>query len=529
MSHDVHGPTRRTFLTTGAGAAASVMIVPRRVLGGQGVTPPSDLVHVAGIGAAGRASANLSGVASQNIVALCEVDWTRVDSFIASARGGGPAGRGGRGAGGGGRGAGAAGGARGGAEAGRGGAGRGGAGRGGAGRGGTDAAATAAAQAEAASNRQRQAEGYAKAVRYDDYRVMLEKQKNIDAVVISTPDHTHAHAAIMAMKLGKHVYVEKPLTYTVREARLMLKAAEDANVVTQMGNTGHSSDDARTMVEMLWAGALGVIHEVHVWTNRPIWPQGIARPETKAVPKHVNWDLWLGPAPQAPYNDGIHPFGWRGYTEYGTGAIGDMGAHQLDFVFRALNPGLPTRIEARHSPWGGNQAEPRVTYPLASTIYWDFATGGRTPLRIIWYDGGLVPATPPELPVALHERMRAGSGGVLYIGDKGKLLTAGRGSDPYFMPERLNQEVANPPQRLHRIQGGANGHQMNWIRAIKGTEKISCPFDFAVPVCETMLLGMAAMRAGVPLEYDSLNMKFTNYDEANQYLDRPKRRAGWEL
>jgi hypothetical protein len=190
---------------------------------------------------------------------------------------------------------------------------------------------------------------------------------------------------------------------------------------------------------------------------------------------------------------------------------------------------LPTRIEVRHSPWGGSSGDPRVTYPQASTIYWDFATGGRPPLRIVWYDGGLLPPTPPELPMAMHGRMSTGSGGVLYIGDKGKLLTSGRGTDPYFMPERINQEFADAPQRLHRIQGSSNGHQMNWIRAIKGTEKISCPFDFAVPVVETMLLGMAAMRAEMPLEYDSLNMRFTNYPEANQYLDRPTRRPGFEL
>jgi predicted dehydrogenase len=518
MSQIAHRRSRRSFLATGAAATAGFMIVPRRVLGGQGVTPPSDLVNVAGIGAAGRASANLQALASQNIVALCEVDWTRVDGIIASGRGAGAA-AGGRG--GGGRGAGAPAGAGGaGAQGGRG-AGR-GAGRGGRGTG-------TAAQTDAASNRRLQAEKYAKAARYDDYRVMLETQKDIDAVVISTPDHTHAHAAIMAMQLGKHVYLEKPLTYSVREARLLLKAAEDSNVVTQMGNTGHSNDESRRMVEMLWAGALGAIHEVHVWTNRPIWPQGIARPETKPVPKTLNWDMWLGPAPMVPYNDGIHPFGWRGYAEYGTGAIGDMGAHQIDFVFRALDPGLPARVEARHSAWGGSQSDPRVTYPLASTIYWDFSRGGRPPLRIVWYDGGLVPPTPQELPVALHERMRPGSGGVLYIGEKGKLLTAGRGSEPYFMPERLNEQFANPPQRLHRIQGSSGGHQMNWIRAIKGTEKISCPFDFAVPVCETMLLGMAAMRADVPLEYDGLNMRVTNYDEANQYLDRQKRRPGWEI
>lgn len=490
-------PTRRDFVKTSALAAASFMIFPRHVLGGTGFTAPSDTVNIAGIGAAGRALQNFNGLVSPdvNVVALAEVDWSRVDQFIATAanpvapRGGGA---------------------------------------GTLTANGTPGVQTSD-QAEQTKKRIQQAENYKKAIRFDDYRVMLEKQKGIDGVVITTPDHTHAHAAIMSMELGYHCYCEKPLTHNIVEARKVLKVAQRKNVVTQMGNTGHSNNEARHMVEMLWAGAIGPIKEVHVWTNRPSWPQGIARPAPSATPKNLKWDLWLGPAPSIPYNEGIHPFNWRGYIEYGTGPIGDMGAHQLDFVFRALNLGLPTRVEARHSPWGGTKEEPRVTYPSSSTIYWEFGNGGQDPVHVTWYDGGLMPPTPVELPKEMHKRMAPGTGGVIYIGEKGKLITGARGTEPYFMPAHLNAEYAKVPQRLHRIEGSANGHQMNWIRAIRGTEEISCPFEFGVPVVETMLLGMAALRAEVPLDYDAINMKFTNYNEANQYLDREKIRVGWVI
>ena len=256
---------------------------------------------------------------------------------------------------------------------------------------------------------QLQQQALAQIARADDF-IVSDKLVSLMMSQLSENKNLHKVFKVLFSSEGSEIYI-RPMTdyitlgstvdsYTVREARLMLRAAEDANVVTQMGNTGHSSDDARTMVEMLWAGALGVIREVHVWTNRPIWPQGIARPETKPVPKHLNWDLWLGPAPQVPYNDGIHPFGWRGYSEYGTGAIGDMGAHQLDFVFRALSPGLPTRIEARHSPWGGNAAtRQRGNAGNAGTT--GCARGERAPGRELFLGSDQAPelgAAPAELP-----------------------------------------------------------------------------------------------------------------------------------
>jgi predicted dehydrogenase len=476
--------TRRSFINSVAFAAAGITIVPRRVLGGPGFTAPSDIVNIAGIGASGRASQNLSALFGQNLVALADVDFSRLDTTIAEAAN--PPQQGGGGGGG---------------------------------------NADPAAQAAAAQRRIEQAEVYRKAIRYTDYREMLEKQTDIDAVVITTPDHIHAHAAKMAMELGKHVYVEKPLTYSIREARILKETAARTGVVTQMGNQGHSGDGGRRAVELIQAGAIGPVEEVHIWTNRPIWPQGVNRPETKAPPANLNWDLFLGPAPEMPYSDGIHPFNWRGWSEFGAGALGDMGAHLFDHVFWALNPGMPTRIETRHSRWGGTQEDPRVTYPLATITYYEFGNSP-APIKMTWYDGGLTPPTPPEMPA--DRRIEPG-GGTMVVGSRGKLIYSTYGNNPYLLPMELNAQYENLPQTLPRIEGSNNGHQMNFIRAIQGTEGISSPFEYASDLTELMLLGIVAMRAGTPIEYDARNMRITNNDAANQYLDRPSRRAGWEL
>jgi predicted dehydrogenase len=353
-------------------------------------------------------------------------------------------------------------------------------------------------------------------------------------VVIATPDHHHALAARMAMERGIHVYVQKPLTYTVREGRVLLDLArKNPKLVTQMGNQGHSGDDGRRAVELIRGGVIGKVREVHVWTNRPVWPQGMAKPAAQLTPSSLDWDVWLGPA---AVDWGYHPdyahFNWRGWVPFGVGALGDMGAHLIDFPMWALEPGLPTRIETRHSPWGGDTnpwdgkgpAE-LTSYPLASTTHYEFGKAKGGPLRMTWYDGGLMPPTPEGMPAG--RRMDPG-GGVLYVGDRGLLMHETYGSKPTLIGAGTEERAAAVPRSLPRIKDGMAGHEMNWIRAIRGEEKISSPFEDAVPLNETMILGVVALRAGQPIHYDGARGRITNAEDANRFLDREYRK-GWEL
>ncbi len=368
---------------------------------------------------------------------------------------------------------------------------------------------------------------YEKAKWYKDFREMLENQKDIDAVVIATPDHVHAAAATMAMKMGKHVYVQKPLTYTVHEARTLRKTAKETGVVTQMGNQGHSSDDARRINEWVQAGAIGPVREVHVWTNRPIWPQGMDRPEGKAkVPKDLAWDIFLGPAPYVEYSPEYHPFAWRGWTDYGVGALGDMGAHLIDHPYWALGLDYPKTVEASSTPWGGKD-DSKVSYPLSTTVHYTFAARGMYPeVHMHWYDGGVMPARPAVLP---DEVKLDRGGGVIFVGEKGILMHETYGANPQMYPQSLMEEYADTPQTYERIKGGRDAHEMNWIRAILGEEKASSPFEYAAPLTETMLLGVVALHSpGETLRYDGEKMAFTNKPEANKHLSR-EYRDGWVL
>lgn len=480
------GIPRRDFLKGAAMSAASFMIVPRHVLGGRGYQAPSDTVNVAAIGAGGMGAANMSSLTSQNIVALADVDWNHVRESVKN------------------------------------------------------------------DNRQELRSKYENAKWYKDFREMLDKQKDIDAVVIATPDHFHAVAAVAAMKMGKHVYVQKPLTYTVHEARVLRQTAKETGVVTQMGNQGHSSDDARRVNEWVQAGAIGLVREVHVWTNRPIWPQGIPRPQSSAnlpkdlpwngggvrdrlvkaisgshkVPKDLDWDLFLGPAPKVEYHPIYHPFNWRGWVDWGVGALGDMGAHLIDHPYWALDLTYPKTVEATSTPWGG-QGDDLATYPLSTTVHYTFPNRGMLPpVTMHWYDGGIMPPRPEVLPddVKLDQ-----GGGVIFVGEKGILMHETYGSNPKMYPESLMEEYSNVPEKYTRIQGGRQEHEMNWIRAIKGEEKASSPFDYASPLTETMLLGVVALHApGQVLRYDGEKMAFTNNQEVNQYLKR-EYRQGWSL
>jgi len=367
---------------------------------------------------------------------------------------------------------------------------------------------------------------YDRAERFTDYRRLFDRRRDLDAVLIAAPDHHHALAAELAMQRGLHVYVQKPLTHNVAEGRrLMALARSRPRLVTQMGNQGHSGDDGRRAVEIVRSGAIGRVSRVLLWTNRPIWPQGIARPAPRPVPAGLDWDVWLGPAAEGW---GYHPdyahFNWRGWTPFGTGALGDMGAHLMDFPVWALSPGLPTRVEARHTAWpGGDDAAARGAWPLATVTDFRFDRAEGRPVSMTWYDGGLMPPTPADLPAGT--RMDPG-GGVLYLGDRGTLMHDTYGENPVAWGSGAAERAAAAPRTLPRVAGGRDGHEMNWINAIRGTDTASSPFATAVPLNETMLLGMAALGAEGPLDYDAAAARFVGRPEADALLSR-RYRAGW--
>lgn len=366
-------------------------------------------------------------------------------------------------------------------------------------------------------------ERFPNAQRYRDFRRMLEEHENdIDAVIIATPDHTHAVAATMAMRMGKHVYVQKPLTRTIHEARLLRDLADEYNLVTQMGNQGHSHDDGRKLVEWVWAGAIGPVHEVHIWTNRPIWPQGVPRPaDSMPVPDYLDWDLWLGPAPDVPYNKAYAPFAWRGWVDWGTSALGDMGAHLIDHAYWALGLDYPTAVWSSSTPFGGKDDD-RASWPQAQMTQYEFARGGREPIRMMWYDGGLLAPRPAVLPDDV--KLEPGGGAIL-VGEQGILLYDTYGHNPRLYPESLMEEYADVPQQLPRIDVS---HEMNWVNACKGLNEPSCPFSYAVPLTETMLLGIVANQAGQLIRYNPRDMTIPNAPDAEQYLHY-EYRNGWSL
>jgi predicted dehydrogenase len=359
------------------------------------------------------------------------------------------------------------------------------------------------------------------AKRYRDFRVMLEKQKDIEAVVVATPDHTHAIISLTAIKMGKHVYCEKPLTHTIFESRKLAEAARQAKVATQMGTQGHSHEGIRLITEWIRDGAIGPVREVYVWTDRPAgwWAQGVERPkETPPVPAALDWDLWLGPAPERPYNPAYHPFVWRGWWDFGTGALGDMGCHIFDAPFYALNLGCPTSVQASSTPVNSETA------PLASIVHYQFpARGDMPPVRLTWYDGGLMPERPEELEDG--RPMGNKNGGVLFAGDKGKIMAKDENAqDPRLLPESRMQEYKQPNKTIPR----SIGHYAEWIEACKGGKPAGANFNYAGPLTEVVLLGNIAIRTGEKLNWDGPNMKCTNVPQANNCVTKEYRK-GWEL
>ncbi len=368
---------------------------------------------------------------------------------------------------------------------------------------------------------------YPDAAAYQDFRRMFDEMGDgIDGVVVATPDHTHAVIAKAAMERGMAVYVEKPLTWSIHEARVLARTAEETGVVTQMGNQGHSSNDARRINELIRDAAIGEVREVQVWTNRPIWPQGIDMPDVlKRTPSTLAWDLFLGPAPEVQYDPAFHPFTWRGWVDYGTGALGDMGAHLIDHPYWALDLGYPTSVETRSTDFNG------ASWPNATITYYEFPTRTledgteRPPVKMTWYDGGLLPPRPDELPDG--EKLNP-VGGALFIGTEGKLIHDTYGANPRLLPERTTDDYTEPPELFPRIAD--ENHEQNWVRAIKGEEEATSDFKYAAQLTEVMLLGIVSLRAdNRKILWDAENMEVTNIPEANEYVRRQNPREGWAV
>ena len=374
------------------------------------------------------------------------------------------------------------------------------------------------------------------AKRYTDFRVMLEKQKDIDAVTVSTPDHTHAIAALTAMQLGKHVRVQKPMTYSIEEARLLTKAAKKySRLATAMGNQGHAGDGVRQMCEILWSNAIGFVREAHIWTNRPVWPQGIAEPlPAQPVPEKMAWDLWLSVAPERSYNEGYAPFKWRGWWDFGCGALGDMGCHIMDPANWALQLSAPTSVECIQQEGNSDQ-----TGPTKSVIKYEFPARpfrdsypqaewyGKTlpPVTVYWYDGGIMPPRPAGVPE--DEVLGEGANGSYFVGDDGVATTGCYGGETRLLPKERMDEYTMPVEFIPRILNDGNSY-LEWISACKGGTPAGSNFSYSGPFTETVLLGNVAVRAGQKLLWDAKKMKVTNLDSANQYVARTYRK-GWEL
>lgn len=464
--------SRRDFLRTSSVAAAGFFIIPRHVLG-RGFIAPSDKLNIAGIGVGGKGASDLAEFAKSpnvNIVGLCDVD----DRMAKSSRA-----------------------------------------------------------------------LFPKATYYKDFREMLAKEKNtIDAVSVSTPDHTHAVAALAAMQMKKHVYVQKPLTHTIQEARILTEAAEKYKVVTQMGNQGASGEGVRQMQEWYKAGVIGHAHTIYVWTNRPVWPQGFGKPKKIAeVPKELDWDLWLGPAKWEEYKDGYVPFNWRGYWSFGTGALGDMGCHLIDPAFKTVGLGYPTEVECSvaaiyEQMWTASYYPDSC--PPASTVILKFpGKKKKRDIELHWMDGGIRPERPEELGPNDVMGDEDGSGGVIIEGTKGKMMCGTYGSKPRLLFASGNKEVS-VAKTIERVP---EGHYVQWVNACiagYGKNKLSSSFDYAGPLTESILMGNLAIRSWMmksaegkftgrkKLIWDAINMKITNFEEANQFVTKEYRK-GWEL
>ncbi len=462
------GLSRRSFLG-GLSAATAFTIVPRHVLGGEGHVAPSDKTTLAGIGVGGQGLQNIQAFLEfpeVQVVAVCDVhresggylswNWTQGKEQRTAGR------------------------------------------------------EPARRLVEEHYAQEKNAGKYQGCRAYSDFRELLAKE-DVDAVMVATPDHTHAVITMAALKKGKHVYCEKPLTYSVYEARQVAEAARKAGVATQLGNQGQASEEARLTCEFIWDGAIGGVHEVQVWSGPRFWawPAWDGRPpETPPVPDGLDWDLWLGPAPERPYHPAYHPWVWRNWWDFGTGLLGDLGCHKLSTVFKALKLGHPTSIEA-----SSTKINPE-TYPLGVIARFEVpARGDLPPVTLHWHDGGLKPPYPKDL------EPNRGMADVTYLGDKGTLM------GHRIIPESKMKAYGKPPQRLPR----SVGHYKEWVDACRGGPPAGANFvDHAGLLTEACMLGNVALRAGKKLAWDGPNLRVTNDEAANKFLHR-EYRPGWTL
>ena len=398
----------------------------------------------------------------------------------------------------------------------------------------------------------RSVQAFPQAKYYKDWRQLLDKEaKNFDAVSVATPDHNHAVVTLAAMQLGKHVYVQKPLTHDIHEARALTEAAKRYKVVTQMGNQGASNDGVRQLQEWYDARLIGEVHTVYCWTDRPVWPQGIAWPPASGggVPPGLDWDLWLGTAPARPYVDKLVPFNWRGWWEYGTGALGDMGCHLMEAPFRVLNLGYATAVQASVGSVYVDEFKRGYfpeSCPPSSHVILTFPKTNKTKhdVTVHWMDGGIQPERPDEL--GPNEKFGDGGNGTLFIGTKGKMMASTYSADPRLLPTARTQEVHVKPT-LARVPDGANGHYAQWVEACLagyGNKAVSSPFELAGPLTEALLMANLAIRGydlqrpkttgpgmdypgrGIELLWDPQQLRVTNFDEVNRFVKR-EYRAGW--
>jgi predicted dehydrogenase len=468
-----HEPTtsRRQFIATTASAAAAFTIVPRHVLGGPRYVAPSDKVNVALIGAGGQGLHNTRALFEEEdcqIIALADPaeEWDLSQWYYGGKSGRGPG------------------------------------------------------RALIEERYAAKTPNYKCAV-YEDFRVMLEKEKAIDAVLIATPDHLHAYVSIFAMKAGKHVYCEKPLTHTISEARIVARVAKETGVATQMGNQGHSGEGHRLTVEWLNDGAIGAVREVHAWSgdakaaNEPFTHGG-----PSVMPAGLNWDLWLGPRPEQPYNGAVTPCSWRYYWEFGEGTMPDMGIHHFDPAFNALHLDAPLTMEASAS-----QVDPVTIMGSLYVTYRYGALGNRGPLTVHWYDNGLRPPVPAGVdPDDPRQRLGEGDNGLLIVGEKGSLTCAGWSGMPRLLPLELHRSYKRPPKTIPRVAG----HHADWLQACKGGTPASSNFEYGARLTEFMLLGNLALRTGKVVKWDAEGMKATNAPEAQPLIEGTYRK-GWEL